>query len=59
MNAERIRSAFEHFVNVGVVEGIAGRTLVLKLLATERGGRLEVRARPEGGTVLELEVPAA
>src|SRR4030095_11876542 len=38
VNAERVRSAFEHFVNVGVVEGVAGRLLVLKLLATERGG---------------------
>src|SRR5215510_10344437 len=43
VNAERVRSAFEHFVDVGVVEGVAGRLLVLKLLAAERGcGALEV-----------------
>src|SRR5262245_45490685 len=37
-HAERVRSSFEHFVDVGVVEGVAGRLLVLKLLAAERGG---------------------
>src|SRR5215510_10907541 len=43
MNAERIRSAFEHFVWIGVVEGVAGRALVLESLASERrGGALEV-----------------
>src|SRR5262245_47298060 len=35
VNAERVRSAFEHFVDVGVVERVAGRLLVLKPLATE------------------------
>src|SRR5262252_1167900 len=43
MNAERIRSAFQHFVRIGVVEGVAGRALVLESLASERrGGALEI-----------------
>src|SRR5215470_12879309 len=43
MNTERIRGAFEHFVRIGVVEGVAGRALVLERLASERrGGALEI-----------------